>query len=335
MTSDRDKLFTSKFWKELHKRIRIDLRMSTSFHPETDGSSERSNKSMIEALRHYINLRQSDWADHLIHVESAMNNSVNATTGKTPTELVYGAPLRLFPSPRDLAKANIDVPAVSDYIQRIQDNIAFARDRHAEAKTKQTTYANKSRREEPDYKVGDKVYLETKNLRLRIKKKGRSAKFYPRYVGPFEISKTEPATSNYTLKLPPEYRIHPKVHARRLKLAHDNDPKLFPGRIPPNPPPIDVEDEQYAVEAILDHRKVGRSRQFLVHWEGYSDTEDSWVKEKDIDAEMVRVYFEELEKEKGENKAHKVDTQTTTPSPKSMGGRSARTRHNLRHNLKS
>jgi len=63
--------------------------------------------------------------------------------------------------------------------------------------------------------------------------------------------------------------------------------------------------------------------------------EDSWVKEKDIDAEMVRVYFEELEKEKGENKAHKVSTQTTTPSPKSTGGMSARMRHNLRHNLKS
>jgi hypothetical protein len=168
--------------------------------------------------------------------------------------------------------------------------------------------------------------LETKNLRLRIKRKGRSAKFYPRYVGPFEISKTEPATSNYTLILPPEYRIHPKVHARRLKRAHDNDPALFPGRKPSNPPPIDAEDGQYAVEAILDHRKVGTSRQFLVHWEGYSDMEDSWVKEKDIDGEMVRVYLDGLEKEKGENKAHKVGTQTTTPSPKSTGGRSARTR---------
>src|SRR5436190_3663029 len=93
--------------------------------------------------------------------------------------------------------------AVSEYIQRIQDNIAFARDRHAEAKTKQTTYANQKRQAEPDYKVGDKVYLETKGLRLRIKK-GRSAKFYPRYVGPFVISKAAPATSNYTLKLPPE-----------------------------------------------------------------------------------------------------------------------------------
>ena len=214
MTSDRDKLFTSGFWKELHKRTRVDLRMSTSFHPETDGSSKRSNKTMIEALRHYVNLRHSDWVDHLIHVEAAMNNSVNATTGRTSTEIVYGTPLQLFPSPRDLAKPNLDISAVSDYIQRIQDNIALVRDCHAEAKTRQTTYANRKRQAEPDYKVGDKAYLETKNLGLQIKKKCRSAKFYPHYIGPFEISKTEPATSNYTLKLPAEYRIHSKIYAR-------------------------------------------------------------------------------------------------------------------------
>src|SRR5437762_11914820 len=172
--------------------------MSTLFHPKTDGSSERSNKTMIEALRHYLNLRHTDWADHLIHVEVAMNNSVNATTGKSPTEMVFGSTLHLFPSPRDLAKPTHDVPAVSDYIQAIQDNVALARDHHAEAKTKQMTYANKKRHPEPEYKEGDKAYLEMKDLRLRIKRKGRCAKFYSRYVGSFEISTAEPKTSNYT-----------------------------------------------------------------------------------------------------------------------------------------
>jgi len=160
---------------------------------------------------------------------------------------------------------------------------------------------------------------------LRIKQKGRNAKFYPRYVGPFELSKAEHATLNYTLKLPPQFCIHPKVHARRLKLAHDNDAEMFPGTVPSNPPAVDAEDEQYAVEAILDHRKVGRSRQFLVRWEGCSDLEDSWVKEGDIDGEMVRAYLEEVENEKSEYKAHKVDPLTTTPSPKIKGRRSART----------
>ena len=58
----------------------------------------------------------------------------------------------------------------------------------------------------------------------------------------------------------------------------------------------------------------------MVHWEGYSDTEDSWVLERDIDGELVRAYLEQLDGEMGDNKAHKVDTQTTTPSPKVREG---------------
>ena len=204
----------------------------------------------------------------------------------------------------------------------IQDNIAVARDHHAEAKTKQATYANKKRSPEPDYRVGEMAYLETKDLRLCIKQKGRRAKFYSRYVGSFEIIKSQPKTSNYTLKLPDEFHIHPKVNARRLKRAHENDPILFAGRVPPQPPPIDAEDNQYIVEAILDHPIVCRKREFLVHWEGYSDIEDSWVKEVDIDAEMVKVYLEGLDREMVAN---------TTPSPKLRRERSARTHYVKSH----
>src|SRR5947207_1139672 len=109
ITCDHDKLFTSKFWTELFKKIDIQLRMSTFYHPETDGSSECSNKTAIKSLRHYVNVRQTDWADHLIHVEMVMNNSVNATTSKTPTELLYGTHIHLFPVPID--KDSITVPS--------------------------------------------------------------------------------------------------------------------------------------------------------------------------------------------------------------------------------
>jgi transposase InsO family protein len=67
--SDRDKLFMSGFWKALHKLLGIKLQASTAYHPETDGSSERSNRTAIQALRNYVNRRQTDWADHLIHVD--------------------------------------------------------------------------------------------------------------------------------------------------------------------------------------------------------------------------------------------------------------------------
>jgi hypothetical protein len=97
IVSDRNKLFTSKFWKELHQLLNVDIKLSTAFHPETDGSSERSNKTVIEALCAYANRRGTDWASHLIQVELSMNNSVNATTNQTPTEILYGTSIRLFP----------------------------------------------------------------------------------------------------------------------------------------------------------------------------------------------------------------------------------------------
>jgi hypothetical protein len=81
--------------------------------------------------------------DHLIHFEAAMNNSVNATTSKLLTEMVFGMTLRLFSSFHDLAKRTHDVLAIPNYIQVIQDNVAIAQDRHAEAKMKQTTYVNR------------------------------------------------------------------------------------------------------------------------------------------------------------------------------------------------
>jgi len=294
--SDRDKLFVSKFWKELFKKLDIQLRMSTAYHPKANGSSEQSNKTIIESLRQYVNVRQSDWPDHLIHVETAMNNSVNATTGKTPTELLYGCPIRLFPAP--VAKDDITIQATADYIAKSEDSITSARDRHAEAKTRQATQANKHRREEPEYRVGDRVYLDTEHLRLGIKRKGRSAKFYPRFAGPFGIIDAKPETSTYKLQLPPEYSTtHPTFHAKRLKLAIDNDNDLFSARAMPKPPPvIDGADDKYEIEYIRDHRDTVRGRQYLVHWLGYPDTDDEWIHEGNIDArELIEEYLSELE----------------------------------------
>ena len=172
-----------------------------------------------------------------------MNNSINATTEKISTEMIYETLLRLFFSSRDLIKVNLDISAVSNYIQHIQENIIFVRDCHAEDKTKQIIYANQKQRAKLNYKIEDKIYLKIKNLWLQIKKKNRNVKFYSHYIDSFEISKIESATSNYTLKLSSKFRIHPKIHAQRLKLAHDNDFKLFPDKISSNPSFIDAEDE--------------------------------------------------------------------------------------------
>jgi hypothetical protein len=305
IVSDRDSLFTSHFWQHLHRLLKIKLKMSTSFHPETDGSSERSNKTAIEALRHYVNRRQTDWMDHLIHVEIQMNNSVNATTNFSPTELVFGSRLRLFPTFRegDIDTSETTVPAVTEHLDRIVESIAIARDNHLTGKTIQTRNANRSRRADPEYVEGDMVMLNSQNIRRRIKGKGRSAKLYPRHLGPFKVIEAWPETSTYKLELLPatEYSsIHPVFHTKLLRKYVPNDPELFPSREPTRPPPVIPEDDRWEVEELRDVKeRRGNRKEYLVHWKGYPDSDDSWVKEEDIDDEIVREYHLRLVQEEG------------------------------------
>jgi len=300
IVSDRDKLFMSQFWKTLHKLLGIEIQASTSYHPQTDGSSERSNKTVIQALRNYVNRRQTDWTKHLIHVETAMNNSVNATTELTPTELLYGSPIRLFPTLDETNINDIQLPAVRNYIDRIMESIAIAKDNHITAKTIQTRNANRSRRPDPIYKVGDMVMLDSRNIRRRITKNGRSAKLYPRFLGPFKIIRAEPRTSNYKLELLPKVdftSIHPNFHSNLLRPYIPNDPEQFPRREPPRPGPVipdDPEGAQYTVERLLDHRPQRNPREYLVRWEGWDELYDEWVKKKDIHRDLIREYHNSI-----------------------------------------
>jgi len=197
-------------------------------------------------------------------------------------------------------------PTVADYLEQIQerisDAIAIAKDNRLIAKTIQTRNANRHRREEPKYLVGDMVMLDSRNLRRRLKKTGKSAKFYPRFIGPFKIIDAHPTTSNYKLQLLPEKEyqsIHPNFHARLLRPFTPNDPAQFPMREPPRPPPIIPEDNQYEVERIVEHRprRGRRGMEYKVHWLGYPEEDDEWIKEENIDAQLVRDYWAQVDKE--------------------------------------
>ena len=120
------------------------------------------------------------------------------------------------------------------------------------------------------------MHLGSKNLRLKIKRKGRTAKFYPRYIGSFSITKADPTSTTYKLELPPSYKIHPMFHASFLKPATANDPDLFPQREPSLPgPAFDNDDDEYEIEKILDHcNSRHRGREYLVHWLGYPSSDD-------------------------------------------------------------
>ena len=90
IVSDHNTKFTSMFWCELHRLMGTKLLMSTAFHPQMDGATERANHSIGQILRMIINDDQKNWADKCQMVEFALNSSVSATTGFTPFELKQG-----------------------------------------------------------------------------------------------------------------------------------------------------------------------------------------------------------------------------------------------------
>ena len=92
--SDKDTKFTSIFWKELHGLMGSKLLMSTAFHLQMDGTTERANRSIAQILCTVVSNNQKDWSDKCPMVEFTINSSVNATTGYAPFELNYGYMLR-------------------------------------------------------------------------------------------------------------------------------------------------------------------------------------------------------------------------------------------------
>lgn len=304
LVSDRDHLFISKAWKSFTKRVGIDLKMSTSFHPETDGISERSNKTVIQALRYHVDRRQSNWVRGLRTLEFKINNTINASTGKTPFQVSYGRSPRVIPSFHKEIASDIDSPAADAIIQRIQLEEQDAEDALIATKVRQAAYANEHRGPAQNFEEGQLVMVSTENRRREYKNKGqkRAAKFFPRWDGPYKIIQAFPDTSTYKVELPPSSKQHPVFHERLLKIYHANDESLFPGRVVPKPPPIIGVDghEEWVIERIIDERTThrGKRRSFLVRWQGYGPEGDTWEPLGNVeDSEALDRWEEEVRAE--------------------------------------
>ena len=115
--SDRGPQYASLFMKELAQMLGIKLGLSTAYHPQTDGQTERINQEVEQYLRHFVNERQNDWSSLLPTAEFALNNRVNASTGKSPFELVYGYSPRVGLEPRKDSK----VEKAEEFVTRMKE----------------------------------------------------------------------------------------------------------------------------------------------------------------------------------------------------------------------
>ncbi|THG93879.1 hypothetical protein EW026_g7472 [Hermanssonia centrifuga] len=209
--SDRDKLFVSQFWKYLHRLTGVKLKLSTAFHPETDGSSERTNRTIIQALRYHVERNQKGWARALPLVRFNHMNTINASTSFTPFQLHCGRQPRIIPPlhAADLRTLDTDSGDAAGLLKRLDADVMEAQDNLLLAKANQAYHADKHRGKEHVYSPGDKVMLSTFHRRRDFMQRGdhRVAKFMVRWDGPYTVLRTWPESSLYELELP-EHSMH-------------------------------------------------------------------------------------------------------------------------------
>lgn len=276
IVSDRGSVFTSVFWKHYCKRFGTGLSMSTAYHPQSDGQTERLNRVLEDMLRNYVNPACDDWDQFLSCAEFAVNNAVNRSTGHTPFYLNFGenppTPLTVDlpgPFPKDAEEVTL----------RIHSAVKDAKVLLEAAQARAKSYTDSQRRD-VHYDVGDYVLLNTRNLKLRVK---QDTKLLPKFVGPLKIIQRV-GTVAYKLALPSTWSIHPVFHVSLLKKYVT---KGLPGFVAA-PPAADwiAGEPVYEVEEIMDHRdsNVGRKarRQFLIKWVGYDAIHNSWERESNL-----------------------------------------------------
>jgi hypothetical protein len=266
VTSDRGTTFTSQFTQSVFKALHIEQKLSTAFHQRTDGQTERVNSVLEQYLRCYINYQQTNWSSLLPIAEFAYNNTIHATTKVTPFFANLGYHPKFTVTVPRVSKNNtplVDrVKSFHDLYAEMKENIKKALERHAQ-------YFDAKVMPQPDFQVGDKVWLDARNLRT-----SRPAqKLDYKRVGPYPIVE-KVGTRSYRLDLPKTMKIHPVFHVELLERLR-TDP--IPGRTPVPLPPVIVDgEEQFLVESIIDSKILRDKLHYLVHWKNYSVSARTW-----------------------------------------------------------
>lgn len=268
ITSDRGTQFVSEFWRRVCERLQIQRRLSTAFHPQSDGSTERANQEVERILREFTCYTQEDWIKLLPVAAVAINNRDAASTGVSPFFFTHGYHVdpinaesertgKESSGPREAGEALVD--RLRSATEWAQASITFAQDQ-------QQLQANRTRRVAPIYKAGDRVWLNLRNV--------RPIRPYKKLDWLHARCTVLEAPSSHTVRLDVPTRIHPVFHVELVRPAAE-DP--LPSQIVDDsqPPPLEINGElEYELEEMLAARtkKVDRGsrREVLVRWTGYS-----------------------------------------------------------------
>ena len=157
--SDRGPQFAAEFMWELNN---IQTKLSTAYHPQTDGQTERLNQNIEQYLRLFVSQRQNNWPEWIACAEFAYNNKVHSATKVSPFYANYGRHPRMGIEPWRAGKSEL-AKEFAEQMKEIHEEAGAAL---SKACDDMTCYADQHRGSAPKYKIGDKVWLSTKDIKI-------------------------------------------------------------------------------------------------------------------------------------------------------------------------
>lgn len=268
--SDRGSDWVGDFWTALCGLVGTEQLLSTAYHPQTDGGTERANQEVQAVLRVMVNFTQTDWPSHLAACQLALNNRNSTVTGVSPNRLLNGFDIDLIQH-KEHPKASKSSPKgrASAFFAHLQEGTAIAQAAIAYTQQRQMESTNRSRRPAERFQVGDRVWLSLRNI-----KTSRPSKKLDWIYAKYTVMAT-PNPLTVTLDVPGG--IHPTFHVDLVERAA-NDPLTSQVLVDRRPDPEwitqpdgEAPEAEYHVEEILAAKNArGRGkRQVLVKWEGY------------------------------------------------------------------
>ena len=278
IVSDRDPRFNSRFWRQFQEHLGTQLKMSTSYHPQTDGQSERTIQTIEDMLRVCALDFKGNWDEHLPLIEFSYNNSYHASIGMPPYEALYGRKCRSPVCWEEVGERKLLGP---DLIQQTKETVELIRTRLVAAQDRQRKYADPNRKH-VEFEVGNQVLLKVSPWK-GVTRFGKKGKLNPRYIGPFEILSRVGKVA-YELALPPHLQhIHNVFHVSMLKKYVPDSAHVIeydPVQIEPN-----MSYEEQPVKILDRSEKILRNKVVplvKVLWRNPKVEESTWEVESEM-----------------------------------------------------
>ncbi|KAJ1584313.1 hypothetical protein NDA12_002209 [Ustilago hordei] len=266
MVSDRGRQFISGAWKAFAEQMGVKHSLSTAYHPQTDGQTERVNQVIEQYLRMYCNYEQNDWANLLDTAAFVYNNTVHNSIGVSPFFACYGWNPKAHPDiPQRLG---VNDPGRFEYLMDGKERCKYLQEQIREAQRRSVDQYNRKHKD-IEFKVGDMVYINRRNWKTRRP----TPKLDTRFAGPYPVQERVGRRA-YRITLPANLRVHDVFHVSMLEPARTSS---LPQRAEqPTMPPLPDEDLDFEVEALIDKRSHNGTTEYKVLWRGYSEEAASW-----------------------------------------------------------